>query len=58
MKLFLKNPSSCTDEKDYKIDFQSKTFNVIATYRISNRGSWLVESRTALKFEFVSPFLM
>lgn len=36
---------------------KTKIYRVISTYRISNRGSWLVESRTALKFEFVSPFL-
>lgn len=37
---------------------KTKIYRVISTYRISNRGSWLVESRTALKFEFVSPFLL
>lgn len=50
--------SNCLKKKHRVYMKKTKIYSVISTYRISNRGSWLVESRTALKFEFVSPFLL
>lgn len=50
--------SNCLKKKTSCIYEKAKIYRVISTYRISNRGSWLVESQTALKFEFVSPFLL